>query len=158
VGVQSVQVGLIRDHRLVEEAQTCTVDFGREANVFDLRARQALGRTRTIQATCEPGEAKVYALLPYSVTGANLSFGADGSFEVALAADGQIGDHVLQITWTDPQGNVPRHYEQAVAAPGGKYSGHIPLAANDQQGQWTLTVRDVLTSVTAQASMSWPGE
>ncbi len=151
-------VGLIRDHRLVEEAQTCTVDFGREANVLDLRARQALGRTRTIQATCEPGEAKVYALLPYSVTGANLSFGADQSFEVALGADGQIGDHVLQITWTDPQGNVPRHYEQAVAAPGGKYSGHIPLAANDQQGQWTLTVRDVLTSVTAQASMSWPGE
>lgn len=150
-------VGLIRDHRLTDEAQTCTVDFGREANVFDLRARQSLGHTRTIESTCAPGEAKIYALLPYAVTGVNLTLGADASFEVALIADGPIGDHVLQLTWTDPRGDAPRHYESVVAAPDGKYTGHVPLAANDLRGQWTLTVRDALTNVTAQASVAWPG-
>ncbi len=150
-------VGLIRDHRLADEAQTCTVDFGREANVFDLRTRQALGRTQTIEATCDPGEAKIYALLPYAVTGVNLTLGADASFEVELTGDGDIADHVLHLTWTDPRGHVPRHYESVVAAPGGKYTGHIPLAANDEAGQWTLTVRDVLTNVTAQVEMAWEG-
>jgi len=148
-------VGLIRDHRLVEEPQTCTVDFGSEANVFDLRARTALGRTRMIEATCAPGEAKVYALLPYNLMGASLNMGADASFEVTLNADGPIGDHVLHLTWTDPDGNQPRHYESVVAAPGGKYTGHIPLAANDTPGQWTLTIRDVMTNVSTQVGMGW---
>lgn len=148
-------VGLIRDHRLVDQPQTCSVDFGEEANVFDLRARSFLGRTRTVEATCAPGEAKIYALLPYTVTGMRLNLGGQSSFEVALRADAPVGHHVLHLTWTAPDGTQPWHYESVVAAPGGKYVGHIPLAANDLPGLWTLTVRDVLTNVTAQAQIPW---
>ena len=146
-------VGLIRDHRLVEEPQTATVNFGRAAHVYDLRGRQYLGETQAIEATLAPGEARVYALLPYAVSGMSLNLGGETSYEVSLNAGAPVGDHVLHLAWTDPEGKVVRAYEKNVLATGGRYQGHIPLALNDSQGQWTLTIRDVLSGVIARASM-----
>jgi len=148
-------VGLICDHRLVEEPQTATVELDRTAHVFDLRARAALGETDAIESTLAPGEAKVYALLPYSVTGMNLTLGEDWSYSVALQGTGEVGDHVLHISLTDPEGNRQRAYDKNVLAVGGKYEGRAPLALNDAEGEWTLTIRDVLTAVTAEARVSY---
>ncbi len=147
-------VGLIRDHRLVDEPQTAMVDFGREAFVYDMRDRRSHGRTRTIEATLEPGEAGAWALLPYEVTGVNVSLGAGGSFEVQLIAAGEVGDHVLHLTVTGPDGEVRPAYTKNVLAEKGGYKGVIPFAANDPTGEWTLTVRDVFSGVVAQASFT----
>ncbi len=148
-------VGLIRDHRLVEQPQSAAVEFDRTAHVFDLRARTGLGEARAVESTLAPGEAKVYALLPYNVTGIDLALGEEWSYAVALQGTGQVGDHVLHISLTDPKGNRQRAYDKNVLAVGGKYESRLPFALNDGEGEWTLTIRDVLTGVTAQARVSY---
>ncbi|MGC9319395.1 MAG: beta-galactosidase trimerization domain-containing protein [Armatimonadota bacterium] len=148
-------VGLIRDHRLVEEPQTCTVRLGREAHVYDMRGRTSLGRTDAFEATLAPGEAGAWALLPYEVAGIELTLGEATEYEVALQAAGEVGDHVLHVTVTGPDGELRPAYTRNVLAEGGRYAGRVPLAVNDPEGEWTVTVRDVLSGVTARASIAW---
>ena len=146
-------VGLIRDHRLVEEAQTCTVNFDRTAHIYDMRARQYIGETDSTLTTLGPGETAMYALLPYEVTGLQIT-GELPDLRASVMGDGDLTDHVLHVTVTDPQGNPAPAYTRNVLAPGGSAELHIPLALNDPAGEWTVTVRDVLSGVEASATFT----
>lgn len=148
-------VGLIRDHRLCAEPQTCTVDFGRVAHIYDMRRREYLGETRAIETTLAPGEAACFAVLPYRVTGVQLT-GAGRDLRATVLAEGEVGPHVLHVSVTDPAGNPAPAYARNVSAPDGVADLHVPLAANDPVGTWTVSVRDALSGATAQATVAWP--
>ncbi len=150
-------MGLIRDHRLCEEPQSCQVDFGEVAHIYDMRGREYLGRTQTIEATLAPGEAAAYAVLPYQVTGVQL-VGAGNEARCTVLTDGQTGDHVLHISVTDSGGDPAPAYERNVLAPGGVADLRVPLAINDAPGEWTLTVRDVLSGASTNTTIDWPGD
>ncbi len=156
-GSRTEIVGLIRDHRLCEEPQSCEVDFGQVAHIYDMRGREYLGRTQTIEATLAPGEAAAYAVLPYQVTGLQL-VGAGNEARCTVLTDGQTGDHVLHISVTDPDGAPAPAYTRNVLAPAGAFDVRVPLAANDAAGEWTLTVRDVLSGVSTSMTIDRPGD
>ncbi len=146
-------VGLIRDHRLVEEAQTCQVTFP-AGHAYDMRAREYLGDTDQVELTLGPGETAMLCVLPYEVTGVQI-VGADNEMRASVLADGDRTDHVLHVTVTDPDGNPAPTYTRNILAEGGSADLHIPLALNDPAGEWTVTVRDVLSGVEASGSFEW---
>ncbi|MGD9495471.1 MAG: beta-galactosidase trimerization domain-containing protein [Armatimonadota bacterium] len=148
-------VGLIRDHRLCEEPQTCEVDFGRVAHVYDMRRREYLGETRVSTVTLAPGEAACFAVLPYEVTGLQLT-GEGNAVRATVLGDAEVGDHVLHLSVTDPAGNPAPAYARNVLAPGGVAQVRVPLAISDASGEWTLTVRDVLSGISSSAPIQWP--
>ncbi|MEA3403417.1 MAG: beta-galactosidase trimerization domain-containing protein [Armatimonadota bacterium] len=150
-------VGLIRDHRLAEEPQTCTVRLDREAHVYDMRGRTSLGRTDSFEATLAPGEAGAWALLPYQVTGIQVA-GAANEMRLTVQADAEVGDHVLHISVSDPEGRARPAYSRNVLARNGVADVRIPLALNDPPGEWTVTARDVLSGRTLQTSFAWSPE
>ena len=147
-------VGLIRDHRLCDEPQSCAVDFGRVAHIYDMRAREYLGETRASMVTLGPGEAACFAVLPYEVTGVQL-VGAGNAFRATVLSDGAVGDHVLHLSVTDPAGNPAPAYARNLLATGGVADLRLPLAVSDAPGEWTLTARDVLSGVSATAGIDW---
>jgi len=150
-------VGLIRDHRLCDEPQTCRVNFGRVAHIYDMRARRYLGHTDAAVVTLAPGEAACFAVLPYRVTGIRL-VATGNQARCTVLTDGRTGDHVLHVSVTDPAGNPAPAYTKNVLAPDGVAELMVPLVANDPAGQWTLTVRDVLSGTMASTTFDWQPE
>ena len=67
---------------------------------------------------------------------------------------GQRGDHVFHVEMVSPQGQPAWHYTYNVLAPAGKLGLTIPLALNEQPGQWSVRVRDVLTGAAAEAKFT----
>ena len=147
-------VGLIRDHRLADGPQTCEVGFDRPAHIYDMRGREHLGETQTATLTLGRGETAMLALLPYEVTGIEIT--GDGPvLRATVQADGDLTDHVLRVTVTDPRGVAAPAYARNVLAAGGAADLRIPLALSDAAGEWTVTVRDVLSGVEASAGFTW---
>lgn len=155
-------VGVIRDHRLAPRDETTPlavrIRFGREAFVTDLRERRQLGRVAQLETTMEAGQARLYALLPYRVTGLELTAperaraGEDLDVLARVVADGGVGRHVLHVELEAPDGTVKPCYRRNVAAPDGLWRERIPLGLNDPPGRWTLRVRDLIGAVeTARA-------
>lgn len=150
-------VGLIRDHRLSSDSQTCTVDFGRVAHIYDMRAQEYLGETQTAQLTLLPGEAACLALLPHEVTGVQVV--ADGPrLRGNILSGGEVSDHVLHVEVAGPDGEVRPAYTRNISASGGAAELVIPLALSDPAGEWSVTVRDVLSGREGSARFEWqPG-
>jgi len=65
---------------------------------------------------------------------------------------------VLHVSVTDPDGNPAPAYARNVPAPGGVADLRLPLAVSDAAGEWTLTVRDVLSGASISTAIEWqPG-
>ncbi|MBD3292961.1 MAG: hypothetical protein GF393_08565, partial [Armatimonadia bacterium] len=127
-------VGLIRDHRLVEEAQTCEVSFGRTAHIYDMRGRTYIGETEKNLVTLGPGETAMFAVLPYEVTGLRIT-GDGPDLRATVQATDDPTDHVFHITVTGPDGEVRPAYTRNVLASGGSADLRIPLALNAPAGE-----------------------
>jgi hypothetical protein len=147
-------VGLIRDHRLVEGEQTCEVNFGGTAHIYDMRGREYIGETEKNVVTLGPGETAMFAVLPYEVTGLQIT-GDGPDLRTTVQATDDPTDHVFHVTVTDPEGNRARAYTRNVLAGGGSADLRIPLALNDPAGEWAVTVRDVLSGVENSATFQW---
>jgi hypothetical protein len=127
------------------------------AEVYDVRAGEALGQTAEIRADFEPGQARLYALLPYRVTALEVdrlpetvAQGRTMTLPVRLATTSAATDHVVRIELTGPDGRlVTPHCTNAIAR-GGVLRHAIPLALNAAPGRWQVSVRDVASGVRAQ--------
>ena len=64
---------------------------------------------------------------------------------IIAAGDARAGRHVLRLQFTDPTGEIARHYTVKATAANGKALVSVPLALNDKTGRWRLQVRDVMT-------------
>ena len=58
----------------------------------------------------------------------------------------------MRMDVIDPAGRMVKHYSRNITATAGKAQGTIPLALNDQQGLWTVKVKDWTSGKKAQAS------
>ncbi len=137
-----------------------TVDFGRVAHVYDLRAGKYLGKTRTLRTPVQAGRARLFALLPYQVAGVKASAeaaapGKNAVVRLAVApAAGKVGRHVLRLRVLGPDGKEREAYRQTVVAEAGRAEVSLPLALDDAAGTWTLSAQDVATGVTGTGRMA----
>nr|MBA3709204.1 beta-galactosidase [Planctomycetota bacterium] len=134
-------------------AEKITATLPAAAHVYDVRARRYLGKLTTITDELHSAEAKLYALLPYQVTGLTVSTGdafkagATLRCEVAVTTvGGEAGDHVLNVRALGADGVELPWYARNILATKGKATLVLPVELNPA-GPFILVVTDVLSGV-----------
>jgi hypothetical protein len=164
-------VGIIQDQDCADakQARDVTILLPMEAEVYDVRAKQSLGRGRTCSTRLQPGDAKLLALLPYAVRELTLgapqaavALGSEFKLRVTLGVGQErlAGPHCLRVEAIDPQGKTVRPYAQNVLTDRAATDVGIELALNDPAGAWQFRVTDVATGRSALARVdvrSGPG-
>ena len=144
--------------RLTEEKrEAVTVRLPVEGHVYEVWTRRYLGRARDVEDVFEPGARRLYVVLPYRTSGISVeaagtaAAGADLSFRASVATDedGPPEQHVFRLTATRPDGSEAEWFARNVVAPEGTYPGVFPVAESASLGEWTLTVRDILSGAIA---------
>jgi hypothetical protein len=157
-------VGIIQDQDCADakQARDVTIQLPTDAYVYDVRARQALGRGRSCTTRLEPGDAKLLALLPYAVQGLTVHgpqsavpLGTPFAIQVTLdvGQDRLAGRHCLRVEAIAPDGKPLRHYLQKVLTDRAVTVVNVELALNDMVGTWQFRVTDVATGQTALAAV-----
>jgi hypothetical protein len=151
--------GFIRDWRRSSDCDPVRFHFDKESHVYDMRARKYLGWANAVETTLAPGEAALYACLPYRIDGLELSVphevAAGGAMKIharVRVADVPAGDHVFHVQLLSPTGQAVWHYTSNQLAPAGTMDLAIPLAHNEAAGTWTVGVHDVLSGTEAEAT------
>jgi hypothetical protein len=159
-------VGILRDVALRPDervlfsdtrAHPTTIDFGRLAHVYDVRAGRYRGHRRQIEDMVHPARARLYALLPYEVRrleGDATCLPDRGRLEVRahlVTADGSVpGRHVIRMEVTDPRGQRRREYAENCLVERGELTRSILLGYDASPGVWRVELRDVASGTRAE--------
>ncbi len=157
-------VALLADLDAPERPQRVRVGLGDRRRVYDLMHRRRVGETRHIGVALPPGQAALFATLPYRVKGLRIEAPEDvqagGRLRIQLEVVAKKANpgihlvHVELIPLTGPRaGQSLRHYTQNVECPGGQGDTYIPLALNDVPGPYRIVARDVLTGASARTKV-----
>jgi hypothetical protein len=139
--------------RSFDQPSAMTVELAAPAHVYDARTGKYHGLVREFPDRFDPWSAKVYALLPYRVTGlaarpaGPARAGASLRLELKLETDppGAAGRHVLRCEVFDPRGQWRSYYSKNVVTEGGRGELLVPLAEGDRPGAWRLELRDAVS-------------
>jgi len=149
------------DHSLFEKKTPMTVVLPNAAHVYDSRTGKYHGHTDTFKSRFDPAGAKVFALLPYRVTGltakpvGKLKVGKSARITIMLNAEsGAAGLHTVRVDVLDPKGEWCSCYSQNLRTEGGSGELTIPFAEGDPAGTWTLQLRDAVSGQTAAAKLN----
>ncbi|MCD6360650.1 MAG: beta-galactosidase, partial [Armatimonadetes bacterium] len=126
------------------------------AHVYDVRAGKYLGEVAEVTDSAPRGIARLWAVLPYRVTGLSLAGPSRATagdvvrLNITLtAAGGKPGPHVVRVTVTGPDGQERRYHARNVTVWGGEAHTEFPLACDAAAGEWTVAARDVISGETA---------
>jgi len=139
------------------EPASATLDFGRTAHVYDVRAGEYLGYADAITTNLTPSVAKLYALLPYRVRSVSVDApnrvqaGDGGDINVSIGANSALGQHVVHIDVAGPDGVARAYYSQNLLVENGDAECRIEFALNDQPGDWEIIATDVATGVSGRS-------
>ena len=123
-------------------------------HLYDVRTGQYLGYDDAINCDLNPGDAHLWACMPYKVEGVEITGpetvrpGAPATFNLRIMSNNEtigLGLHVFRVELRDPADQVLKHYSANITAQNGVGSVTIPLAQNDPPGRWRIIARDVTT-------------
>jgi hypothetical protein len=132
-----------------------------DGRLYDMRTGARIRKPEKLQVNMAPGDAALYAALPYEVnrvelipTAADLPAGRPLRVSVEIKTQGGLpGRHLVWVELIGPDGEALRHYGQAVWCDGGRGQASIALALNEKPGLYTLRARDVLSGVRAEQAV-----
>lgn len=124
--------------------------FSKKSNVYNIRKGEYLGFTDSAQAQIAPGEALVFARLPYRINDMKLNLGneyiaAGDSLDCRISMDPERGRSVVRLEVIDPDGNLSDCYTENLLIENGKTSLTIKTAINDKSGRWQIVARDIIS-------------
>ena len=156
IGVVRTPAGDAVDH---DDLLAYDLKLPAPAHVYSSRSGDYLGKVATISDRVPRGIARVYAALPYRVTGLSVDVPTTAAVGDIVAVKCRIeteggtpGPHVFHVSVQEPGGeDAPERLEYAcnIMAEKGAGSANIPLAYSDKPGTWTVRVRDVATGMQA---------
>ncbi|HEY3320507.1 MAG TPA: beta-galactosidase [Planctomycetota bacterium] len=126
---------------------------------YDVRAGKYLGVGQMVQAEVEPLRATMLAALPYSVDRLSVKVRRTdqrGKFKlnaVVVAKGGSPGKHIFHVEVYAPSGERLPHYAKNVIAEDGQWNYELALGLNEPLGTYRMVLRDVVSGVTAEASL-----
>ena len=131
--------------------------FPRTGHLYDIRRKEYLGVSDGAEVAIIPGNAHLFALLPYRVETLTLedvrdeySPGERIEFEIKLDTSGaDPATHVARVELAGPDGSTKRYYCRNVLIRDGRGSGSLRFALNDKPGKWKLRVTDVTSGESA---------
>lgn len=119
--------------------------------VYDLRDHRDWGRQREIRLRLNTGRATFLALLPEAAPELQASLSSEGvrlgeTVELRVSVPDAVGDHAVWVTAIKPDGREADWMRAARVIPRGESVGvPVPMALNDQQGQWTVRLKELVT-------------
>ncbi|MBU0606583.1 MAG: beta-galactosidase [Armatimonadetes bacterium] len=151
--VRAITAGAIDRQDLL----ACELSLPAPAHVYESRSGKYLGRVAAIADKLPRGVARVYAMLPYQLAKLTLTAPAEAkigqpiSLALAVVPTGTAKPitHVVHLSVSGPDGQERRWYGQNVILKAGRGSATVPLAWNDQPGQWSITATDIATGLKA---------
>ena len=117
-------------------------------HVYEARCGRYLGEGDTVADELSATATRLYAVLPYAVSGIELTL-TGGEATASLTADGEIGDHVFRFDVLDADGEPILDAGANVPAPGGSAKWQPPLPVPPGG---SLRCRDIATGVSTTAS------
>lgn len=125
----------------------------KKAHVYDIRNKKYFGQISDFSDIIKPGNVKVYSILPYKVNGIQADIksgykqGENINTTMTVKTDkGTPGKHILRIELFKDGKNIPA-YNKNIVAEKGKATINIPLAFNEEKGNYSLVVRDINSGV-----------
>jgi len=139
---------------LITKADTkrVTIDFGREAHIYDVIRKRYHGEADRIETDLTDGKAALYALLPRKVENAKLRI--DESLAPGQAVGGEVtvdgvSRGVVAIVLSNASGR--ERYRVRVSLMEGTGRFRFLLALNEEPGMWRIEATDVVSGTkTAQ--------
>ena len=137
--------------------EAVAVTLPRRLDVYDLRARRALGETDRVALDLGPGAAVVLALSPRmlappKITGpAAAHLGENAEFRIR--AGSRDAPDVIHVDIVDPEDRASLPYSGNLLVAHGEAVKLLPLAFNDRSGIWKIRATDALSGQTATAEM-----
>lgn len=154
---KSLFLGFMVRDGLVADGKTCKVEFPGEFHVYDLLKGGLVKKGTSFEITPIPGIGSLYAALPYSVEGLELSCqekvvpGTSLPYNLKiLSSDGKVEYHVIRLEILNPDGKEEKCYTANLEAQNGVCKGSLDIALNAPPGKWTLKARDILTGTETQ--------
>jgi hypothetical protein len=145
---------------LLDEGRDVDVELGRPVHLYELsRGGRYLGHQASAHLDLRDGPHALLALMPYRVEGASLGagpakLGRNLPLEFRLkVSDGEPVKHVVHLDVFRPDGSRYYSYSRNFTFHGGRWPGGVPLALNDPPGRWTIRARDVVSGMTAEATV-----
>ena len=144
------------DRFLVE--RRLTLAFDKKAHLYEVRSKRYVGHTRSARLTMKPGDARLYAAMPYrieSISAAPPETTAAGrrvAVKVSLSKDGQgpFCRHVARVDVFSPSGKHMRRYSGNAELADGAGAWSFRTALNDQTGRWKVRVSEVVSGVVSE--------
>ncbi len=146
---------------LPEQAISVTID--QPAHVYDVRAGTSLSDrpTTTWKTTIARGTPRLYALMPYRVTGLDVAApkAARPGDTVNVGVTVRTGAttpryHAVRLDVFTPGSDAPhRQYSLTSPCPDGQGAATVPLALNDPSGTWRLRLTDAATGTTTDRTV-----
>lgn len=125
------------------------ISLGSNCHVYDVRQGKYAGCIDTLKTSVEPGVARLFAFLPYSIQGLKMT--ATGSVlqgqeiicQLELKTVGKPDAHVVNVRFFTPDGREAMHYQKNVILQAGLGEFRCRLARNETCGTWRIWARDV---------------
>ena len=143
----------------VPQPRQVTINFGREAQVYDVRAGKHLGKAATVTGDLTPGIAKLYALLPDKPRKPSLRLpnkaqpGERIEGNVEFKSRRTAENHVVRVRVFAPDGKEVSWYAQNLRVTDTPATFQIAFAWNDKPGKWRITATDVVTGVSESETL-----
>jgi hypothetical protein len=142
------------------EAESIRVELPVEGHVYDSLSGKYLGATSAFDATIEPAEAKVYAVLPYEVESLDVSVRPAGNvvkydFQIGVSR-GKARRHAVALEVTDPSGERSVVYSKNLLARGGKAKGEIRFSLEGESGVWKLKFTEAASGISRSVEVMVP--
>jgi hypothetical protein len=151
---------LLRHPDSKERAERVRVEFGEKANLYTPADGVMLSRGDSATVRLQAGEPSVLVQLPYKVKGLKLSvpeevkLGDRLNYAVEIETEEALpGDHLVHVTVGPLNGEVLDAYSHTLLCSAGKGGGFIPLALNDAEAFYRVVARDVITGMSAEATV-----
>jgi len=139
-----------------------TVRFARSGHIYNMRTHQYHGEASEIRDPFPSGRMKVYALLDYRVDAVEIAVtpqvaepGGVVTVRCSIQAEAGAPDlHAFRVSVTDPAGKRLPQYDQVVLAKQGTATATLPLALNEVQGEYVVTVKDAISGMEATTRLT----
>jgi len=146
-------LGLLVDPK-GQKVQEIRLPYAAGIKVYELTAPKRLRKPNKTAIVLQPGEARIYSVLPYEVTGITVTApnrvaaGRRLFIQLSVSSDGPLpGAHLVQLDLRPEQGPPMLHYRRVVECVQGSGETYIPLARNERPGRYYLVVQDLLRGV-----------
>jgi hypothetical protein len=156
LGFHRVGEGDLKDQPL--EKVKLTLDEA--AFAYDARRSQFLGQGKLVEFQFPRGIPAIISLMPYrvqtvAVEAATAAPGGTATVRAKVTAEGRpAGRHVLAVRVYRPDGEEALCFRRNLDTADVTAQYALPLAWNDPEGAWRVTVRDVATGVAGEAVLT----